>query len=165
MIKSIVKLALVLIVGILVYNNFFGTSEEKAQAKEVFSSVKGVVKSVAGIVRSEKDKFDAGKYDKVMEKLGGAYSKVREQAAFLDDKELKRLSDLEERKKALEAELSDLDQEEKEDAKTLVRDKDESTTSAKAASKKDRQAKLQREMEKLLQESEKLLQDAEDSQK
>ncbi|HNM26497.1 MAG TPA: hypothetical protein PKL15_13740, partial [Saprospiraceae bacterium] len=63
MIRSLIKIGLVLIVAILVYNRFFGTSAEKEQSKKIFGEMRDVVVSVGQLVKSEKTKFDAGKYD------------------------------------------------------------------------------------------------------
>ena len=61
--KSILKLALILVVGILIYNYFLGTDEEKQQSKEIFTEVRDLGKAAWGLLKSEKEKFDEGKYD------------------------------------------------------------------------------------------------------
>ena len=54
MIKSIIKLGLLLVVGILVYNFFLGTPDEKAQSQKVFNKGKDVIVSVGDLLKSEK---------------------------------------------------------------------------------------------------------------
>jgi type II secretory pathway component PulM len=168
MIRSLVKIALLLLVAILVYNRFFGTDEEKEQSKKVFGQMRGVVTSVAGIVRSERDKFDHGKYDKVMDKLGEAYTTVREKAQYVDEKVIKRLDELEGRKAQLERQIESLEAEPaptpeptqpKKGIKKSTRD--EELKASKAADLQKRRAELQREMERLIKDSEEMLQDAE----
>jgi type II secretory pathway component PulM len=168
MIRKLINLALLLVVAILIYNFFFGTDEERASSKKVFGQMRGVVTSVAGVVRSERDKFDAGKYDKVMDKLGDAYKTVRDKAQYVDGKVLQRLGDLEQRKAELEKEIDSIEAEPaptpeptstKKGLKKSTRD--EELKASKEADLKARKAELQREMEQLIKDSEQMLQEAE----
>lgn len=70
MIKSLLKLGLLLLAGILVYNYFFGDEAEKAQSKEIFGKVKDVGKDAWALLKTEKSKFDEGKYDGAVDKVG-----------------------------------------------------------------------------------------------
>ena len=56
MIRSLLKLGLLLVAGILVYNYFFGPVEEKEQSKEIFGKVRDVGKDAWALLRTEKDK-------------------------------------------------------------------------------------------------------------
>ena len=94
MIRFLIKIGLVLVIGILVYNRFFGDDQEKEQAKEVFKKTGDAVGSAWNLLKSEKQKFDAGKYDRVLDQLGGAYQTVRRSAKYLDENVLQRLDDL-----------------------------------------------------------------------
>lgn len=85
MIRSLIKLGLFLVAGILVYNYFFGTPEEKAQSKEVFSNVKNLTKSAVDLLRTEKTKFDDGKYDDAVDKISGVIDDLKGKAEKLDD--------------------------------------------------------------------------------
>ena len=69
MIKSLLKLLVILVVGILIYNLFLGTDEEKQGAKKIVGEVKDVGVAVKDLVKSEKEKFDKGKYDKAGESV------------------------------------------------------------------------------------------------
>ena len=128
--------------------------------------MRGVVTSVAGVVRQEREKFEDGKYDKVMDKLGEAYKTVRDKAQYVDEKVLRRLDELEGRKAALQKELDSLEAEPEptdEPVKKSVKKstKDEEIKASKAADLKARKAQLQREMEKLINDSEDMLKEAE----
>ena len=169
MFRSLFKLAFIAIAAILAYNYFFGTSEEKENSQKVFGQLRGVVVSMADLVKAEKAKFDAGKYDAALQKLGGAYRTIREQAQHVDDKVLKRLDDLETRKAALEQELGAIDQEDQDalaappnsGRKALKPDsKAEQAKTAKSADQQRRKEALQKELEALLRDSDILLQDA-----
>lgn len=167
MIGKLVKLGLFLLAGILVYNYFFGTSEEKAQSKEVFKKTGAAIGSAWDLLKSEKSKFDSGKYDKVLEQLGAAYKSVRDQAKYVDEKVIKRLDDLEQRKASLEQQLDSIDMEERaiEDApkpKKGLRSTATETNKAKAADQQRRKEKLQRQLDDLIHDTENLLKQAQE---
>lgn len=164
MIRFLLKIGAVLIAGILIYNFFFGTDEEKEQSRKIFGQMKDVVVSVSQLVASEKEKFDAGKYDDALSKLGQAYQVVRKQAQHLDASMTKRLDELEQRQSALKKELDSIEQE---DAKAATPPKkgaksDPKAEKAKAAEQQRRKEELQRELEQLLKDSEHLFQQAQE---
>jgi hypothetical protein len=167
MIRSLIKLGLMLLAGVLVYNYFFGTDTEKESSKKIFGQMRDLVVSASDIVRSERQKFDSGKYDAALEKLGGAYRAVRDRAQFVDDKILKRLDGLEDRKAELEKELDTIEKNDQQTSsapppkKGVKADpKAAEQTAAKAADQERRKRFLQQELEALLRDSDKLLQEA-----
>jgi hypothetical protein len=171
MIRFVLKIGALLVAGILVYNYFFGTDPEKEQSRKIFGQLKGVVVSVSDLVKSEKQKFDAGKYDAALDKLGGAYKLIRDQAQHLDASMLKRLDELEQRKAALQGELDSIEQEDQTAAaapapkKGLRADsKAEKAKAEKAAEQQRRKEELQRELEQLFKDSETLLQQAQEQE-
>ena len=167
MIRSLFKLAVIVIVAILGYNYFFGTSAEKESSRKVFGQMRGVVVSVVDLLKSERGKFDAGKYDAALDKLGGAYRAVREQAQHVDDKVLKRLDDLERRKTALQLQLDTINQQDQQlttslpDSGKKTMKADPKNEQAKADQQRRKDA-LQKELDALLRDSDKLLQDAQE---
>ena len=88
MIKSILKLAVFLVIGILGYNYFFGSPEEKAQSKEIINKAVDVGKAGVGLLKEEVNKFKSGKYDNALNKIGDALhttaDKVKEGSKLLD---------------------------------------------------------------------------------
>lgn len=152
MIGFLIKIAVFLVAALLAYNYFFGNEEEKAQSAKVFSQMKEVAVSVGDLAKSEKEKFDAGKYDAALEKLGQAYKTAREGAQHLDADLLKRFAELEQRKEGLEQEVEKLDAAER----SSPAGKDETH----AAQQQARKEALNKEMEKLLADSNALLKEA-----
>lgn len=110
MIKSLVKLGLFLVVGILIYNFFLGTPEEKATSKKIFSEIKDVGKSVGQLIKQEKEKFDAGKYDNALDKIGNAFDGLKEKAKE-GGEYLSQIKDLEKRKDELKEKLAEFSEE------------------------------------------------------
>lgn len=150
MIGFLVKLAIVAVVGVLAYNYFFGSAEEKAQSTKVFGQVKEVAVSVGELAKSEKEKFDAGKYDAALDKLAGAYKAAREGAQHLDASVVKRIGELEKRRQGLEKEVANIDKAER-------AEKPGQDAQAKASEQAKRKEKLEQEMERLIADSNALL--------
>ncbi|MFK7808629.1 MAG: hypothetical protein AB8F74_12565 [Saprospiraceae bacterium] len=107
MIKSVIKVGLMLIVGILAYNFFFGSAEEKAQSKEIINKAADVGKAGVGLLREEVSKFRSGKYDDALDKIGTAIDatkdKVEEGSQMLDQ-----ITDWNEKKKDWQQKRDDL---------------------------------------------------------
>ena len=161
MIRSLIKLGLILVAGILVYNYFFGTSEEKAQSKEVFKKTGDALGAAWNLLKTEKQKFDSGKYDTVLDQLGNAYRAVRERAEYVDEKVLQRLDDLERRKASLQKQLDAIEQEEQAPAPAPKKGiKTDQTQTSKAADQERRKAELQRALDSLVRDTETLLEQA-----
>ncbi len=80
-IRNLVTLGILLVLGILVYNRFLGTPEEQQQAKTTFQTIgkaaKEVGSAVGGLLKSEKEKFDEGKYDKAMDQISGLFQNLK----------------------------------------------------------------------------------------
>lgn len=100
--RSLIKLGLILVAGILVYNYFFGDETEKAQSREIFEKVGDLGRAGINLLKTEKEKFDDGKYDDALDKIGGLFDKVRSKAEDLNDSELLRdISRLEDKRQEL----------------------------------------------------------------
>ena len=140
--KSIIRLGLLLVVGILLYNLFLGSPEEQAQSREIFGKVKELAKSSIDLLKSEKDKYDEGKYDGALDRIGNVFGKLKKNAEEIQDSELlDRLAELEDKRKALEQHLQESEVQEYDDQAAENRDKEE----------------IQKEWESLIQETEDLM--------
>lgn len=110
--RQLIKLGLILVVAILVYNYFFGDAQEKAQSKEIFHKVGELGKASWSLLKSEKAKLDEGKYDTAIDKIGNVYDDLRSRARSSNDTEsLQRLSELERERLALEQRMAEIDAE------------------------------------------------------
>jgi len=111
MIGKIIRLGLVLVFGILVYNFFLGDPSEKENARKIFGEIKEVGVAVKDLVKSEKQKFDEGKYDEALDKVGNVFQKLKRQAKDIDEKYIDKIADLEETRLQLEERLAALNKE------------------------------------------------------
>ena len=153
MIRTVIKLGLVLVVGILAYNYFLGTPEEKAQSQKVFDKVEDVFVSVGGLLKSEKEKFDAGKYDEALDRIGTAFDDLKNKAQELQDEDyLGQLRDLEEKRDALQNEVNKM--------------AEENDITEEFTSKGERRSaeKLENELKDLMGEAKTLMRDMERSE-
>ncbi len=106
MIRSLLKLAFIAIICIVVYNRFFGSDTEQEQSKRIFKGVGSVFTEVRSLASSEKDKFDAGKYDVALSKMQNVIERLKNHADDKNDSQLNRqIADLERRKAKLQHEV------------------------------------------------------------
>jgi basic membrane lipoprotein Med (substrate-binding protein (PBP1-ABC) superfamily) len=104
MIKNILQILVVVVVGVLVYNFFLGTPEEKQNARTIFNEVKDVGVAVKDLLQSEKEKFDAGKYDNALDQIGNLFDNMKTEAREFDEQYLDRIEDLERKRPRSRAE-------------------------------------------------------------
>jgi hypothetical protein len=110
MIKSLIRLAIIAVIGVLVYNYFLGDDQEKENARQIFQEVKEVGNSIFDFVKSEKEKFDAGKYDAALDKIGGLFDNMRSSADQLEGNYEDELTSLEQERTQLEDRLHEMEQ-------------------------------------------------------
>jgi uncharacterized protein YukE len=105
--RNLFTLGMILVLGILVYNRFLGTADEQAQAKTTFQTIGKAFKEVGGAVgtllKSEKEKFDEGKYNQAMDKIGDLFSTLSDKAKDIGETSEDYLNKLEELNKQKEA--------------------------------------------------------------
>ena len=107
MIRSLLRLALLAVVCIVIYNYFFGSSTEKQQSQRIFKGVGSVFTEVRDLVSSERGKFDAGKYDVALAKMQDVLGKLRSHAADANDPTLNRqIANLQQRKATLQNQVN-----------------------------------------------------------
>lgn len=108
MIKSILRLAALLVVGILVYNYFLGTPEEQAQSKKIFSKVTDLGQDAWSLLRAEKEKLDEGKYDEALDKITALIDKLKVKAKDIEDSGIiDQIAELENKRENLERKLQE----------------------------------------------------------
>jgi hypothetical protein len=114
MIRSLLKLGLLLLVCVLGYNYFFGTEAEKEQSERIFGKVKDVGKDAWALLGTEKEKYKEGKYDGAVDKVGNTVESIGDLLGRLsrtakdlnDSGALDRLGELQAKQKELENELA-----------------------------------------------------------
>ena len=131
MIRFIITTAFLLVIGLLSYNYFFGTAEEKEQAKEIFSKGAEVVDAGADLLKSEYRKYEDGKYDEALDNINNLLSKLKTHGGELVDE----INNWEQRKTDWEEKKNDLQKLLDSDSDSID---DEEIKSAVAALEKER---------------------------
>ncbi|MFK8103783.1 MAG: hypothetical protein AB8G15_14710 [Saprospiraceae bacterium] len=152
MIKTLLKLGILLAIGIVSYNYFFGTEAEKEVSRNIFAQTKKIGKSTLelgkstlDLFKSEREKLDQGKYDGALEKITGLFDKMKD--------EVKENSHILQRIKELEAKKDKLSEKAK-----------ETSEETGAAAKADKE-KLVEEIKELYDEAEELAKEAKAAEK
>ena len=147
---TLIKLGLLLVVGVIIYNYFFGTVEERAQsttvihtATEAGKAVWSFGKEAFGLLRNEKKKFDDGKYNEAVDNVGNLYDKLRGHAKTIEDNKdlIARLDRLERERRKLETKIDQ--------------------PASFNGTERQRQTEIKSEWDQLMQETEDLVQDME----
>lgn len=174
MIRRLLFWGLILIFGVLVYNRFFGNDAEKEQSKKVFGEAKVLFHSVRDVVRGERQKFEAGKYDKAIGNIRNLFGKMRESAK--DSKDiLTQIEDLDKKRQDIETRLNKikgmpedvpanydkLTEKGASKSKTLAKPKVENP---KQPTRAQEEQKLQEEMDRLMNEMDDLMNEMEKRQ-
>jgi len=108
MFKSLIKLGLILLVGILVYNYFLGTPEEKESAERIFTKVKELGQASWALLKTEKEKLDEGKYDEALARIDELFDGLKDQAGELNERDyIGKIQELEQKRQDLERRLGD----------------------------------------------------------
>lgn len=122
MIRLLLKLAFILVIGIVGYNYFLGNEQEQANSREIVGKVRDLGSDAWNLLASERRKLREGKYDGALEKLDKLYDSLRDKAtALTDSRLLERLNELDERRRELETELA-TDAEPRDDTKRKLDD-------------------------------------------
>jgi hypothetical protein len=100
--KNLITLLVVVLIAIIGYNYFAGTAEEKETSREIINTAKDLGAATWDLLKSEKEKFDEGKYDGVMEEAKGLFNNLRDAANRLNDQSsLDRVEELDQRREDL----------------------------------------------------------------
>jgi flagellar basal body-associated protein FliL len=118
---------LLLLAGYVGYMYFFGQGEDKSKAQTIVRETKDLGKAVGDFLRRQKDKYDDGDFNQVIDRVEKSLEKVKTSASKKDAevkndllelrKELKQIDPQrlnEENRKALQKLIDDVDQQLKE---------------------------------------------------
>lgn len=107
MLGRLIKWALIIVIGLLVYNYFYGTEKEKKQSEEIFSKTKEIGQSIVGFVSDETQKVKDGKYNDVIDNISGFLSDLKSEKNAEEIEEIQ--SDLDKTKENYESEGTSAD--------------------------------------------------------
>ncbi|MFZ4544357.1 MAG: hypothetical protein ACOYOA_09935 [Saprospiraceae bacterium] len=155
MIRQLFFWAILIITCVLVYNRYFGDTAEKEQSKKVFGEAKELFHSVTDVVKSEKQKFESGKYDQAVGNIRNLFGKMRESAE--DNKDvLDQIDELEQKRKEIEEKISKI-KEMPEDKNPASSKNREPSSTNKPLSRSRETDQLKTDMDNLLKETKELM--------
>ncbi len=104
--KGLIRITVIAIIAILVYNYFFGTAEEKQSSEKIFNEFVDLGKAVGDLIKTEKEKFDRGKYDDVLAKITDFIDNLKSTAEGSVEA-MEKIQQLEARKEAIEEQIAE----------------------------------------------------------
>lgn len=148
MIKLLFRLGFFLLIGVLIYNYFLGTPEEKETSKTIFREARDLGKASWALLKTEKAKMNEGKYDTALDRIETLIAQLKERANSGKDRQtLDRLIQLEQDRRELEGRMEKLNA--------------EKATISGAAAKRSvsmEEARLKSDLRQLLDETESVMQ-------
>ena len=93
--RTVIQFALLLVVGLLAYNYFYGTVEERKQSEKIVDKARDLGSDAWDLLTQEREKMRRGKYDDALEKLEDLYGSLRIEVEELSDEEEDFMEDLE----------------------------------------------------------------------
>ena len=112
MIRSLIRLGVILGIIALIYYRFFGNEQEKATSKEVITKGTDVAKSLGKLtwtmLKRGKENLDSGKYEDTVENISALIDDLKDKAETLEEgKEIyDKIKSLESRRDELQKEIA-----------------------------------------------------------
>lgn len=148
--RRIISWVIILVFALVGYNYFFGTTEEKENAKEIVNEVKDLGKASWDLLKSEKEKAEAGKYDEAADKFKDIFERLKGIASDENNREyIDRLADLEQKRQDLERKLERRER------------PDDYNTNLSSETSSDAERDIERDLSELYRQTEQLMQDME----
>ena len=95
---------LLLLAGYVAYMYFFGKGEDKSSAHAIVQETKDVAKSVGDFLKHQKDKYDDGEFDRLIEKVENSIHKLKSTSQENQDEVKNTLRELESELKKIDPE-------------------------------------------------------------
>lgn len=148
--KRLIGIGLLVVAALVGYNLYFGDAQEQENARGIVNEVKNIGKASWDLLKSEKEKMEAGKYDEAADKFKEVFDKLKGIAKAKDDvSQLTRIDDLEAKRLDLERKLEALNR------------PDDYNTSLAPSSKADKEQEIEKDLKRLYEETERLMKEME----
>ena len=122
MIKNLLFLIIIILAVVVGYMYFFGKGEDRERAESVVNETKELGKSVADFIKRQKDRYDDGEFDRLLNRIARTIDKVRSKGSETTKEENEELKELEKELRQIDAEK--LSEEDRVKLKELLRDLD-----------------------------------------
>lgn len=102
----LIRFLIIIIAGAVAYYYFWGNEPEKENAQKIVDNTTELVSSVTTFLKSEKDKYDEGKYDNFLDKLGNILGNIKGEINKADQKMVDQFEDIDSEVKQLQNQLN-----------------------------------------------------------
>lgn len=118
--KNLLFLFIIVLAGIVGYMYFFGKGEDREQARSVVNETKELGRAVGGFLKRQKEKYDDGEFDKLLDKINNMIGKLKSKETKPTEEESRELKELENELKQVDPDK--LNDENKERLRRLIED-------------------------------------------
>lgn len=108
MIKRVLKLGVLILIGWIIYVQFWGTEEQLDKRKNLFQNVKKTGQSIGEIVKTEKIKLKDVSFKEALGNIGGSIDKIKKDTEGMGQKTKEKVQNIEQKKKELDELLEKL---------------------------------------------------------
>lgn len=98
----LLKLLVLLVIGWVIYVQFWGTTDQKQLRKNLFENVRQTGKSVGDIAKKENEKLKGKSFKEVLGKVGETIDKVKTDTQNFGSKTKEKVAEIERKKKELD---------------------------------------------------------------
>lgn len=121
--RRLIFTLLLLLAGYIGYMYFFGKGEDKSNAQTIVHETRDLGKAVGDFIRNQKDKYDDGEFNQLIDKVGKSLEKLK--TGTTESKEDVKTNLLELQKQLKEIDPEKLNEENRKALEKLIKDVDE----------------------------------------
>jgi len=121
--RRLIFTLLLVLAGYVGYMYFFGKGEDKSNAQTIVHETRDLGKAVADFLRNQKDKYDDGEFNRLIDKVGESLDKLK--TGTNESKEDVKTNLLELQKQLKEIDPEKLSEENRKALEKLIKDVDE----------------------------------------
>lgn len=120
MIKNLLFLIILILAVVVGYMYFFGKGEDRERAASVVNETKELGKSVADFIKRQKDRYDDGEFDRLLNRIARTIDRVKSKGSETTKEENQELKELENELRQIDTDK--LSEENKKKLKELLHD-------------------------------------------
>lgn len=121
--RKLIFTLILILAGYVGYMYFFGQGDDKAKAQIIVNETRDLGKAVGDFLSKQKDKYDDGEFDRLIDKVSGSLAKLKSDSGEKDEEVKDNLRDLQKELKQIDPEK--LNEENRKALEKLIKDVDE----------------------------------------
>lgn len=121
--RKLIFTLILILAGYVGYMYFFGQGDDKAKAQIIVHETRDLGKAVGDFLSKQKDKYDDGEFDRLIDKVSGSLAKLKSDSGEKDEEVKDNLRDLQKELKQIDPEK--LNEENRQALEKLIKDIEE----------------------------------------